>query len=528
MPIQATYPGVYVEEIPSGVRTIIGVATSITAFIGRAPRGFPDKAVMVNNFGDYTRQYGGLNAGSTMSYAVKDFFLNGGGQAIIVRVVNGASPATITLNGTGGGLTLEAASPGTWGRNLRAAVTYRTDVSSTTLFNLFVQETTTVLGEVRVTGSESFLNVSTDSNDPRFITRVLTNESSLVRVSALNGRPDETLGSIPSIPPVGGGPILQYVNANSDGSDGSAPGATNYIGDPNLKSGLYALDDADIFNLLCIPPPARGGDTDATVWTAAAAYCVSRRAMLIVDPVANWDANRDQAVTRAIAGKDAIGISGIASRNAALYFPRVMQRDTLRDNQLDTFVPCGIVAGVMAQTDATRGVWKAPAGIDAALSGVEALTVKLTDLENGALNPLGINCLRTFPVINSVVWGARTLRGADIFADDYKYVPVRRLALYLEESLYRGSQWVVFEPNDEPLWAQIRLSVGSFMHGLFRQGAFQGKTPREAYLVKCDKETTTQADINAGRVNILVGFAPLKPAEFVFLQIQQLAGQIEV
>jgi phage tail sheath protein FI len=126
-----------------------------------------------------------------------------------------------------------------------------------------------------------------------------------------------------------------------------------------------------------------------------------------------------------------------------------------------------------------------------------------------------------------VVWGSRTLRGADQLADEYKYVPVRRTALFLEESLYRGTQWVVFEPNDEPLWAQIRLNIGAFMQSLFRQGAFQGRTPREAYLVKCDRETTTQDDINRGVVNILVGFAPLKPAEFVIIKIQQLAGQID-
>jgi hypothetical protein len=139
---------------------------------------------------------------------------------------------------------------------------------------------------------------------------------------------------------------------------------------------------------------------------------------------------------------------------------------------------------------------------------------------------VGINCLRTFPITGTVVWGARTLRGADQLADEYKYVPVRRLALFIEESLYRGTQWVVFEPNDEPLWAQIRLNVGAFMQSLFRQGAFQGQTPKEAYLVKCDKETTTQTDINLGIVNIVVGFAPLKPAEFVIIKIQQLAGQI--
>jgi phage tail sheath protein FI len=186
-----------------------------------------------------------------------------------------------------------------------------------------------------------------------------------------------------------------------------------------------------------------------------------------------------------------------------------------------------MIAGVMARTDAQRGVWKAPAGTDAALTGVAGLQVTMTDAENGLLNPLGINCLRGFPIFGNVVWGSRTLRGADAAADEYKYVPVRRTALFIEESLYRGLKWVVFEPNDEPLWAQIRLNVGAFMHNLFRQGAFAGRTPREAYLVKCDAETTTQNDINLGIVNILVGFAPLKPAEFVIIKLQQMAGQIQ-
>jgi phage tail sheath protein FI len=182
----------------------------------------------------------------------------------------------------------------------------------------------------------------------------------------------------------------------------------------------------------------------------------------------------------------------------------------------------------MARTDTARGVWKAPAGLDAALNGIQGLQVNLTDAENGMLNPLGINCLRDFKINGRVVWGARTLRGADQLADEYKYIPVRRTALYIEESLYRGTQWVVFEPNDEPLWAQIRLNVGAFMHDLFRQGAFQGQTPKDAYFVKCDKETTTQNDINLGIVNIVVGFAPLKPAEFVIIKIQQIAGEIVV
>jgi len=152
----------------------------------------------------------------------------------------------------------------------------------------------------------------------------------------------------------------------------------------------------------------------------------------------------------------------------------------------------------------------------------------MSDLENGRLNPLGVNCLRSFPVIGPVAWGARTMRGADVLTDQWKYLPVRRLALFIEESLYRGTQWIVFEPNDEPLWSSIRLNVGAFMNSLFRQGAFQGRTPRDAYLVKCDAQNNPQNDIDRGIVNILVGFAPLKPAEFVIIHIQQLAGQIQV
>ena len=247
---------------------------------------------------------------------------------------------------------------------------------------------------------------------------------------------------------------------------------------------------------------------------------------MIVDSPAEWSQNPEQAAANAKNGLSDLNLVGDQARNAALFFPRVIQPDPLRNGQLDIFVPCGMVAGVMARTDATRGVWKAPAGIDAALNGIQALEVNLTDAENGMLNPIGINCLRFFQVAGRVVWGSRTLRGADQLGDEYKYIPVRRLALFLEESLYRGTQWVVFEPNDEPLWSQIRLNIGAFMHDLFRQGAFQGKTPQDAYFVKCDRETTTQTDIDHGIVNILVGFAPLKPAEFVIIKIQQMAGQI--
>jgi phage tail sheath protein FI len=279
-----------------------------------------------------------------------------------------------------------------------------------------------------------------------------------------------------------------------------------------------------LFNLLCIPPFTPTLDVTTALVGEAAVYCEKRRAMMIVDPPSSWTTKKKAVDEFSDATTDFVGTR---SNNAALYFPRLRQPNPLRENQIEDFAPSGAVAGVMARTDSQRGVWKAPAGQEASLIGVPQLSVSLTDDENGELNPLGVNCLRAFPIIGRVVWGARTLEGADQLASEWKYIPIRRTALYIEESLYRGTKWVVFEPNDEPLWAQIRLNVGSFMHDLFRQGAFQGKTPRDAYLVKCDKETTTQSDIDHGIVNIVVGFAPLKPAEFVILKIQQLAGQIE-
>ena len=263
-------------------------------------------------------------------------------------------------------------------------------------------------------------------------------------------------------------------------------------------------------------PDGPGGEVEADVVTEAATYSEARRAFYVIDAPPTWQSVGD--------AKSGLASLGTVSANAAVYFPRLRQTNPLRDNQLETFGASGAVAGVLARTDATRGVWKAPAGLEATLNGVPELSIPLSDGEIGQLNPLGINSLRAFAGAGRVVWGARTLKGADSLANEWKYIPVRRTALFIEESLFRGTQWVVFEPNDEPLWAQIRLNVGTFMNDLFRQGAFQGSTPRDAYFVKCDKETTTQSDIDRGIVNIHVGFAPLKPAEFVVIRLQQIAG----
>ena len=616
MPTPLTYPGVYIEELQSGVHTITGVATSITAFIGSAPRGATDEPVRVQSFAEFERQFGGLWVQSTLGYAVSQFFNNGGGDALIVRVastlaapvkakgnvgglaliaaqggeqgntiavtdsnatsgtaakfkltvkvganagvdfdeqtpasigatlaaaavqIDPAAPAPVArpanagpTNLTGGfdlpaaatvalgGFTLVAASAGKWGSALR----FRVEVApGAGKFNLLLRDTGSGV-------NERFLNLSTDPNDARFVTTVLEQQSQLVRTKAPVPNPLTSFQPAPVI--AGSDPFLDASASTplAGGVDGP-PIADNDIslaGLAGAKHGLWALDKADLFNLLCIPPLAFDTDINATTRTAAAAYCKKRRALYVVDPLMAWNGPAAVIGNSAATGIDGTTFGMARSENAALFFPFILSPDPLQENRLETFAPCGAVAGVMARTDNNRGVWKAPAGIEATLAGASALSVKLTDDENGQLNPIGVNCLRAFPVIGRVVWGARTMRGADQLADQWKYIPVRRLALYIEESLFRGTQWVVFEPNDEPLWSQIRLNVGGFMNTLFRQGAFQGATPKDAYFVKCGHETTTQTDIDNGVVNIIVGFAPLKPAEFVVIKIQQIAGQTE-
>jgi hypothetical protein len=521
LPAQLTYPGVYIEEVPSGVHPITGVATSITAFVGRTARGPVNEPVFLTSYADFERRFGGLTRLSSLGFAVRDFFQNGGNQAIVVRLYRAtADPAAASIDAHD--FLLKAASPGSWGNNLRARVETGPDavspdladewqpefpgIQTTDLFNLIVRDTATGT-------TEEYRNV-TVVDSPRRIETMLENQSQLVVV---DGAP--VFPSSPDDPPGPGADIWADDALSSpvsqEGSDGDPLDEATFTG-PGLegaKEGLFALEKADLFNLLCIPP-YQDGDVDDTLVGDAAAYCERRRAMLIVDPRSDWDSVED--------ARDNVGAVGTTSSNAALFFPHIRRPNPLYPDQIENFAPSGAVAGVFARTDAQRGVWKAPAGQALSVFGAPALSVQLTNGEIGQLNPLGVNCLRTLPAAGRVVWGSRTLQGNDRLASEWKYIPVRRTALFLEESLFRGTHWVVFEPNSEPLWAQIRLNVGAFMNTLFRQGAFAGTTPREAYFVKCDAETTTPDDVNLGIVNIAVGFAPLKPAEFVVIRIQQM------
>lgn len=637
MPEQIAYPGVYIEEIPTGERTIAGVATSVTAFLGVAARGPVSKATRISSFADFERIFGGLSADSEMSYGVRQFFLNGGSDAWIVRIVKNATPArrpllnakSITV------LTVTALDAGTSGNDIQVGVDYATPTPDSS-FNISFTRSSDGC-------AEHYIDVSMNSADARYLPNLVNGISQLVSLTrdfsrsrlnalaagssrsgtladvqtlldaahtdfevAVNGLPPVTVSlalpadiagrtptqrltslaraiklkvqgqaagnaalsrfsctrsgqtllmksgvrgefssvrvlpgrqnnaasalklgtanggvecnAVASIRPV---PLPDLANPAAflvGGSETPCEPADIYpafTGNRANRQGLYALDDTGLFNLLVMP-----GITDAGVLADAAAYCAERRAFLILDaPPSASDAS---SMVAAMAGQ-----SLPKSDHAALYFPWTTIADPLNSGQPRLTPPSGSVAGLYARIDSSRGVWKAPAGTEAHLAGVQSLALQLTDADNGRLNPLGVNCLRTFPVNGTVAWGARTLRGSDALASEYKYVPVRRMALYIEESLFRGTQWAVFEPNDEALWAQIRSNIDAFMYGLFRQGAFQGNTPREAYLVKCDRETTTQNDIDNGVVNILVGFAPLKPAEFVIIRMQQIAGQTQ-
>jgi phage tail sheath protein FI len=599
MPVTPTYPGVYIEELPSGVHTITAVSTSVTAFVGFTPRGPLETPVTLTSFADFERSFSGLSSDSVLSYAVQHFFLNGGSTGIVVRLASGATSAKGAIPGGGSTvLTATADNPDDFGNTLRIAIDHNTPVAGQ--FNLQVFDLT---GAVR----ESYTNLSMTSTDPNFVETIVNAGSALISVKAADSTvPDPsgtvssafadplpdlaqqitvTIGSTTSnsftvydshhdgaapttmgqlavllerkirqqgtafgavrVTPVGrtlqvvAGPddTVQFGGAGattlglqatthpgayplSGGAGGSAPTGADFIGSADAKTGLNALRDVTDVNLLCLPDLAASSYDDARVevLSAADALCQDKRMFLLVDSPAGW-------TTLADARANLPEFDSVRSDHSALYFPQIRMTDPL-SGVLRSFPPCGAVAGTMARTDGQRGVWKAPAGTAAVLSGVQALTVPLTDLENGLLNPLGVNCIRSFPIIGPVIWGARTLQGADVLTSEWKYVPVRRTALMIEESLYRGTKWVVFEPNDERLWGQIRLNVGAFMQTLFKQGAFQGTSARDAYFVKCDATTTTQNDIDQGVVNIIVGFAPLKPAEFVIIQIQQIAGQL--
>lgn len=435
----------------------------------------------------------------------------GGGTA-----VPSASTAIPRASGNGNAMTVTAVNPGSWGNAIRIGI-------MPTLSGGFDMSVSEYRGTERVRG-ELFRNLNVIPNDPNNVVTVVARQSELVRVSNAVVLPRASSNAAIDIENV----PLPSLYALTGGADGTLPGdpawaaaaSAAFLGSEANRTGLFAFSqlEPDYFTLMAIPEAPYMADGGNGVYAAAGAFCRDQLAFLLVDhPVAA------DSVTGITGWPIAQTLGTDLARSAALCFPKVVKSDPLGGER--TLSSSGSIAGLMARTDAQRGVWKAPAGLDASLSGVRP-SVPMTDRQQAQLNKRGLNVIRVKPFAGSVNWGARTLAGADALASEWKYVPVRRTALMIERTLKDSLPWVVFEPNDESLWAQIRLNIGAFMQSLFVQGAFQGSSPREAYLVKCDRETTSQQDVNSGIVNILVGFAPLKPAEFVVVRLTQLAGRL--
>ncbi len=501
---QSKKPGAHIGE--QAVRTIDGAPTAITAFVGRTQRGPVDEPIIVTSFVEFESIFGGLWAHGVTAHSVGDFFDAGGSTAVIVRVHQpGADDTASIALGTGpGALTLEAAAPGAWGSQLSAAVdagpSHRGDPS---MFNLTVVDGIT--GRI-----ELFRDVSVATGSPRRVDAVVEQESVLVRM------PGALLGAAPASDPVRA--------TATGGNDGGPASSAIYTTGANLRTahrGLYALDRVDPINLIVIPPYTAGGDVEERVVIDTIAYAEERRAVMIMDLPSTWG-------TPAAVVKGVSGPSFPASSHAATYYPRIHKRDPVGGDRVATFAPSGAVAGVIARTDTLFGVWKAPAGVAATLDGITDLAVHLSDDEIGELSGLGVNCLKTVPSVGHVIWGARTRAGGEQHDSEWKYLQVRRTELFIEDSVQRGLKWVAFEPNGEPLWSENRGSVVSFLDDLFQQGAFSGTRASEAYFVRCDSETTTRQDISVGVVNITLGFAPLKPAEFVTVKLQVQDGRRSV
>lgn len=634
MPVTPTYPGVYIQEVPSGTRTIVGVSTSIAAFVGYFTRGPMNVATRLLNPGDLQRIYGPLSPASEAGYAIQQFFANGGEYTWVVRVAgfdadNPLAAASVTIlqqpvaSGVQGVpvLMVSAANPGVWGNSLVFTIDYNTVAPGQ--FNLTVNEMGIQGGQPAALTTMTWRNLSMDPAQPNYAPAVVNSTSdTLVLLSDLNTPGTPSLpaangtitaplpggfdyGSLPgqsmtaafgttplstpiSIPgtvkptaftlapilqlamrkvpeltsaivtfsqvtqqvtvtvpanmqpvtfqgglamtlgfPTSGGNVPTYLmgapatgaQANPvTGANGLLPGPDELIGSPLDRSGIYALEPVEVVNTICIPDARDLAPTSAYyVWSNALAYAKERYAMLIVDmPTSITSITAVQMWLQQNAS--------LADRNSVTYWPYPMVPDPLNGFRLRTIAPSGTLAGLWARTDDGPGVWQAPAGVDAVLLGVPQLTYTMNDAENGILNPLGVNALRMFTNYGNVAWGARTMDGNDIRASEWKYIPVRRMALFLELTLLRSLQWVVFEPNGEVLWRQIVLNVTAFMNQLFLQGAFKGTTPAEAYYVACDATTTSPEDINRGIVNVVVAFAPLKPAEFVFIYLEQLTA----
>jgi len=492
-------PGVYIEEIEIGAKPIEGVSTSTGGFLGPTERG-PTSPMFITNFGDFQNKFGGFVENSYLAYGIEGFFRNGGQRCFVGRIIGkGAGTAKITLKKEKDLIEIIAVGPGEWGNNvvvkIEDATLYKKDKNQ--LFKMTViywnktvegieEDKLKALGDPNVI--ESYDNLSPVEASSDYFEKRINDISNLIKIGKKGeGRPDPGIIKL------------------AEGSKGDEIKKEDYTGDPTAgpgkRTGLAGFKEVDDINIVCVPD-----ETSVEGLTS--------------DIVNHCEELKDRfAILQAkqTAGPISQLVPPLDSKYAAFYYPWIKIIDPVTGVK-KMIPPGGHIAGIYARSDIERGVHKAPA--NEVVRGAQELQFSLTKAEQDILNPKGVNCTRVFPGRGIRVWGARTVSSDPL----WKYLNVRRLFLYVEESIERGTQWVVFEPNDEKLWARVKQTIIQFLTGVWRGGALMGLTPDEAFFVKCDRTTMSQDDIDNGRLIIKIGIAPVKPAEFVIFRIAQWAG----
>ncbi|OJH34503.1 phage tail sheath family protein [Cystobacter ferrugineus] len=516
------HPGVYVEEVPSAARAIEAAGTSTAIFVGETERG-PLEPIRIVGRADFERLFGGYrrhaSAGGSqivsLAYSIDAFFQNGGSTAYVLRAVSStATAAGYTPSGHTSPLVV-ASSPGAWGNNLYSVLLTSTSSSAESpRFRIIVFYKAP--GSNQPKAVENWDRLSTDGGDENYVADVLQ-RSLYIRWAS----PSATVAT--SLLLAGESAITDTTRnqyALQTGAGGDVDLAVSDFG--KLLEGLDGVSDAA---LLVVPARIYDSDDSNRLLQQAALSYAEARPQQDLFCIADMPRQSSEKTASDATNKTVTAFGNLSPKTTlgAIYFPWLEISDPMGVGRDPVLVvpPSGFVAGIYSRTDARRGVWKAPAGLDATLLGLRKVEHKLLDAHQDALNPLGINVIRVQPAAGAVVWGSRTLRPDS----EWRYVPVRRTAIFLRKSIYNSIQWAVFEPNDQNLWASLRVTITAFMEQLFRQGAFAGKTTREAFFVKCDEETTPEADQIAGIVNVWVGFAPLRPAEFVVVKLSQIVNQ---
>jgi phage tail sheath protein FI len=496
-------PGVYVEEVEAGSRPIEGVGTAVAAFVGLAQRGPTNAPTLVTNWAQFVNAFGDFMEGSYLAHAVYGYFLNGGGSCYVVRI-GGDSPMpqaraelSAAKDAASSSYRVIALEPGPAGNAIKVDVTEATGPEGDT-FNL------TISAPGRET--EVYEGVTTKRGKSNVVTAV-KERSKLVQLEEIG-----TASALERVPAKG-----SVALAGADGAKPVRLTPGDYVGDAADRTGFGGLEAVDVVTMLAVPDLMavyQQGVIDLegvqAVQQAMIAHCElmgDRVAILDAPPGLNAQQVREWRVDKA----------GYDSKYASLYWPWIKTLDPLT-SQGRHVPPSGHMAGIWARNDDTRGVHKAPA--NEVIRGALALELQITKGEHDQLNPSGINCIRAFPGRGIRVWGARTLSSDPA----WRYLNVRRLFNYVEESILEGTQWVVFEPNDLNLWQRVKRTLNAFLVRVWRDGALFGATPGEAFYVKCDAETNPPEVVDAGQLVVEIGIAPVKPAEFIVFRIAQFSG----